>query len=1312
MSRMDRFGGMPFAVIAVALLLASTAIVATVHQYGGTEDGAEDVEDGIDAVDVALADVQMYVNRGLGEIVRGLSTASDGVTDAADTVEERAEAFRERASEWLEFQFPVRSGGAVAELGSYELDLTAEALSFHSDAGDGGYTPAYLKGTGSIHVTVRSDVGRGEADLDISTDGSYALPLSAERQSLFESMAGDGGISVSQMMTYQLTSLAQYRVMNGYGAMSEYGQKGTASVITAEDVRAAYRNALEAVSMICFRDGNGTLSGHDRADLSDLLASEDGVMTLDLSAVYSQALMSVIDDVALSWFDYVMGFQILDGLDQALNPFRNAVMSLAAFLLGEEEVYSAVPYIEKTMELAGIDPDEYVSPGAGTSTVTAAGITVTVENPTSDVLSKGWLKDFKKRYSGDTNFVMEFILDVLKHASVSLAENMDLGTVSVDVDPYDDTPFLDTLAELFDRAVEDGMSAVEDAISGSLSSSTVYDPFYGAIADEIQAHADEFVLSSELESRLVSAWTSAIPEGSGITPQMLAESGELERALHSYEASVRDDLALFDELRRVADGEGVVKRVLTEICAFGLGVVGITDCVPEKVGTMCDEILAINAMNPHGGVTELPGTTDFLLDDGSGMVTSETLDAEIGSELIVEEVTIDRERCVHTVGFREESSAAYSTVIVIGISDLMDVRVVGSGAMSGAMGTSSSVMEDTVSLDTTIEVTVASGWALSGIEYVPSTTLYQDLWNLLLELLEPVIEPLRKVMEAVRGVMTAISEALIEALTFVAEQLTRIYQAVIGPLSDLKGWFESAAETVFTEAALDILVSIGLDEQTVTLEFFGCTLEFSTDAVTWAANTKTLLSATLTMPVAGVTVYAGVTAKVRGEVEAENLIITGKGGIEGDGWSMDVTLDPLMRGGKYLVTVDGEVGDTDISLVAPKLEDYHEMGVALSDVPGIGEVIGNIPVMGARVGLDAGFSLKYSDPMDDGLIVNEFESNPAGEDDGHEWVELLNNSPVSIDLDGYTLLAASDRRTKVMELSGTLGPGEFLVIYPEFTLVNSSGKYTKNGEAVVLKDPDGNEIDRTPTEKDGSNDGMTWQRSFDGSTEWVFAEGTQGRTNSPYPGSSLVSAAELKDAVWTAVEKSFDRVGTITDLESLQEFVQHLVRYTLEELIDAVAGRILEASVFVSLDVGDMASVSETGVRVALRTDGDLAVDVLRYVTGKLMELVLGTENPYSIDPVGMFTENIDLEVTVHTGVGFPEVLSDGADLPEMDLGVTFRTNLAGITRLAGSDTGRPEVVMGIRAIDCPELAIPSRLSPKDGMEHDLWLMMLTVRFS
>ena len=64
MSRMDRFGGMPFAVIAVALLLASTAMVAMVHQYGDTEDGADDLEDGIDAVDMARARIARLVPAG------------------------------------------------------------------------------------------------------------------------------------------------------------------------------------------------------------------------------------------------------------------------------------------------------------------------------------------------------------------------------------------------------------------------------------------------------------------------------------------------------------------------------------------------------------------------------------------------------------------------------------------------------------------------------------------------------------------------------------------------------------------------------------------------------------------------------------------------------------------------------------------------------------------------------------------------------------------------------------------------------------------------------------------------------------------------------------------------------------------------------------------------------------------------------------------------------------------------------------------------------------------------------------------------
>ncbi len=66
------------------------------------------------------------------------------------------------------------------------------------------------------------------------------------------------------------------------------------------------------------------------------------------------------------------------------------------------------------------------------------------------------------------------------------------------------------------------------------------------------------------------------------------------------------------------------------------------------------------------------------------------------------------------------------------------------------------------------------------------------------------------------------------------------------------------------EAALDVLVSIGLDNQTLTFEFFEYTLTIKMDTVTWVDNTKTLTSLSLTMPVASLSLTAGFTAKVGG----------------------------------------------------------------------------------------------------------------------------------------------------------------------------------------------------------------------------------------------------------------------------------------------------------------------------------------------------------------------------------------------------------------------------------------------------------------
>ncbi len=52
-----------------------------------------------------------------------------------------------------------------------------------------------------IQVKIVTGDGSSTAEINVNTDGDYALPLSAERLEIFRSMT-DGGVSMSQMMTY------------------------------------------------------------------------------------------------------------------------------------------------------------------------------------------------------------------------------------------------------------------------------------------------------------------------------------------------------------------------------------------------------------------------------------------------------------------------------------------------------------------------------------------------------------------------------------------------------------------------------------------------------------------------------------------------------------------------------------------------------------------------------------------------------------------------------------------------------------------------------------------------------------------------------------------------------------------------------------------------------------------------------------------------------------------------------------------------------------------------------------------------------
>ena len=1301
----DRKGNMSFAVIAVTILLLASFSGIAAAEYSKINDKVDDTRNGIDSIDAAVKNAQSYINQELGIIILDISR-----DDSLGPLADRADVFINRADRWIEDRFPMKSGDVTFSLIEKELELRTVPMEIVSgEYALGGYVPSYLHGSGTIKVKASSDYGSSTKDLTVSTDGSYALPLAAEQGSIFENMVAGGGISISQMLVYQLQSLAQYRVLNGYGAKSQYGQMGTNSIITATDVRKAYGNALEMVGILCFRDDQGGHLGNT-FDLANVTLGKS--IVIDASAFYGQVLASVMDDLALKWYDYLCGNVVLSHFEDKLRPYRAAIDSLSRFISGEDP-FSAAGYIERVMESNGISPDRYRTPGPSTVTVDIGGLKVTVDSPARDVLEMGFVKMFNVHYSSDGNYLLEDIRYIISSAAQRAFQNGS-DNIVVALDPSDGSSFCSQLSEALRKASLDLEYRLESSMKMVINEERSYDPFYWAIADSVVAHTDSIADTDTLRYRI----EQALIERAGDTDDIdaLLCSVEIDYAIHSYRSQVRSDLEVYELLRDVeGGGTNVYLDLLSEMLSFGLGQSGLMDDVEKRVFSLVNEICSNMDMNPYSGPIEMPDTGFFQLIDETGNITKERLEFTYSSDPVITMPKPVESKCCHITGFMEDVCAAYSTTFSFNLQDVIDYRIEGQNSLSAWMdGRYTSACEGRIHNDLNIEISVASAWALMGIEYSASDTIVDDAWGALYEYLEPILEPLREIMSMVMDTIEFLNRYLGEIAHYVTDVVADLFNRIMNPMYEISEWIDAELLNILTDEMLDVCFSLNLVEQKVGFQYLGYTFEIKLDLASMYASTKTLLVATLSGPVGDMDFEASITAKAKGTVNANNVYIVGKATVESDDWKVKMSLDPLMKGGRHLLTLSADIKGVDVNLVLPDLEDYNELGITLSRIPGVGEMLSNIPLpgLGVNVGLDAGISIKYTAPMATGLIINEFETNPPGSDKNTEWVELLNNSNESIDLSGYTLIASSDRSKKKMTLSGSIAPGEYLVIYPTFSMVNTAGKLTKNGEGLTLKDPDGNVVDKTGTRKDNNDDARTWQRSYDGSSKWEFKEGTQGQSNGSYLSSKLLTVDIAKEIISESVHDAFEKVDAITDVESLQEVIRLTVKSAVERVIKKIAGCLVEASVFLKVDVKDMTSTASTGVRIALRCDSDLVEDVLKYIAGQVESMALSMKNPYRIDPVSMFTDNIDLEVMVNTKIQYPELLARSLDeLPKVDLGLTFRANLSAITQIFGYDTGRPGIECGIRIIDCPKEIIPGRMSPKAGMEHDLWLFRVNVEW-
>ena len=106
------------------------------------------------------------------------------------------------------------------------------------------------------------------------------------------------------------------------------------------------------------------------------------------------------------------------------------------------------------------------------------------------------------------------------------------------------------------------------------------------------------------------------------------------------------------------------------------------------------------------------------------------------------------------------------------------------------------------------------------------------------------------------------------------------------------------------------------------------------------------------------------------------------------------------------------------------------------------------------------------------VIIYAFDQNPAGLDEGNEWVTIHNPTNKSMDIGNGTLETTNGSTASVWIVEGTtLYPGAYITFSPSYRWIDN------NNELIILSDAVGEVVDRTLVVNDNESDNRYWMRN-------------------------------------------------------------------------------------------------------------------------------------------------------------------------------------------------------------------------------------------
>ncbi|MDD1767875.1 MAG: lamin tail domain-containing protein [Methanomassiliicoccales archaeon] len=1399
---------MPFSVVAVLILVLSSASIVLICGMNLKEDGAsvsvEDIE--------SMREVASRCSIEFEQTSYGL--AIDAVREVGALNESllRRE-FESLIRERLAIEYPKLVGGFDVRINESDVSLSFLRMALNdlypemTNAGQEATVdwkmssvPAYLLLTGTFTVEVKSTSGFLARHFEISRELYLPLPLISNRlQALSDALSG-GKSEFENIVRYELSALAQERVLRGFGSSSRDGGQGTDEILTKEDVVNAINLAVlleqgshlrsfdedfimtfvETMSRMGFSEVTTVIDDLKRGgtlDPADLFLRLYGSGRYDLKALLAESLYAFADILVLRWLDYFQVMDVLRFIEETGDSIEIGLTEILGRMLNKDALHeSIVNWMRSRLEQSGYPESSYryVNYGYPNAVVEVpdhrmvffnhldegrpvvlSGI-YEVDFPSVDILASDAWKAFYIDYKVQTFELAEALDSFVKSVSIGIASDSSMPEIDISLDPRDRSDYIEELEREVESAILNRESWMAPAFGYAEKSVRLIDSMGESLVRFIDSYWQEIFKRNDSIESVFKTLAGRLVEGagtelSGFTDEEIEDAtyrvyweiklsgiwGVKEEVEGAFDAGAIGKVDLFRKVFGNLESPSYLQNALVQVARGAVeGLPGVENLLSGFVSRLITDVgeclkfradrITVQTPSSEGcrllseGGLEITESLDFGFSPSSFGVLGSTIAGTCSENLSIEikkpwEYPIDSEYYPnrHLTDFGNMTMTPYTSQWEVGFEGRLDTTLVSNDTCWALLMRGDDFeIDSSIPFSAVFTVVVSSCWPLEGVDYRPSATLLGDvvkflesIWSKIVEGIGFISHGVSKVFSFLQSMFSSLIAFSAKAVAFISNVLQTMVESVrdffAGLVSDLIGWVAESVSAAFGSISFNITI-------------FGLKFSIETNVLDLSLRSaKDMLKITCSLAAFGATISLSTRFVKLGSGDYDLLA---NATLRTDRWAVEIIVDPLMKLFNHFVEVKGELGRHVIELTIPEVVQYDQFRLSLSEVPGVGDFLSNIPipVPGGAASIDAGLDVKYNSPFADNPMINEFEQNPPGADYDREWVEIFNPTDGSFNMVGWTIETAHGIQ-RIESLGETVIKSHSRMTYVLRGQVLDNGGESKFplSECAILMDQDGNRVDCTPWTTDYYNDGRTWQRIHDGSDRWVFRDETFDAANSK----KTFRHTDVIDIKGILLDCAIDSLAEAkpgnASLTTLGKAARHVIDRVLDRCLDLVSDSILEIRFYVEISIHDITSSAAAGFTLSLVATGEAIEKALRWIGEAVVDAVKGLTNPYSSTSHNRASSSIAEDVYVRASafgrIGFPRMISGAAEGLQFRMDAVIEANVAFIGGVFGEDLGKGQIDFGVCVSDIPGAMLPLVFGVDSNKLTTLWIFKASI---